>query len=198
MKLYKFRALETDKDFTRVKDIIENGFYCNDILGFNDMNEGVYINNPSNKKITLSEKQEYKICSFSGVRALKSELMWGHYANTGRGVVIEVDVENIHNIKEINYGSNENLNTIEEILTNKSKEWIYEDEYRYLSTDDLTNNKVKIGNICKIYFGTPYENLLNYQDVKEKHDNLKKYLAQKEKLKKFCIGKNIDCEDFKF
>ena len=111
----------------------------------------------------------------------------GHYANAGKGVVIEIDVENSHN-----------LTTLEEILTNKSKEWIYEDEYRYLSTATLVNNKVKIGKICKIYFGTPYERLTNYQDVKNQHKKLKKYLELKEKLKEFCVDKNINCEDFKF
>lgn len=198
MKLYKFRALGTDKDFKRVNDIIENGFYCNDILGFNDMNEGVYWKNSNNRNVNLLEKQQYKICSFSGVKALKSELMWGHYANTGRGIVIEIDVEHSYNIKEINYGDNNNLNTIEEILTNKSKEWIYEDEYRYLSTENLTDNKVKIGNICKIYFGTPYERLSNYKEIKSKHKDLRKYLRLKEKLKRFCGNKNICCEDFQF
>ena len=78
MKLYKFRALGNEElDLKRVQDIIENGFYCNDILGFNDMNEGVYTRNPNNADINLAKKLKYKICSFSGVKALKSELMWG-------------------------------------------------------------------------------------------------------------------------
>lgn len=198
MKLYKFRALGTCENLERIENIIENGFYCNDILGFNDMNEGVYTNNPQNININLSEKQKYKICSFSGVKALKSKLMWGHYANTGRGIVIEIDVDDNHNIKEVNYDNDDNLNTIEEILTNKSEEWIYEDEYRYLSTDDLVDNKVNIGHICKIYFGKPYENLSNYEEIKKKHKGLKKYLELKEKLEKFCVKNNIDYEDFKF
>jgi len=198
MTLYKFRGLQTEHDYNRVIDIIENGFYCNDILGFNDMNEGVYTNNTQNQGVTLSEKQQYKICSFSGVQALKSELMWGHYANTGRGIIIEVDIEDCRNIKQVKYDSNENLNSIEDILTNKSKEWAYEDEYRYLSTDQLDNNKVKIGQIIKIHFGTPYEKLLNYQEIKEKHENLKKYHQLRENLKDFCTEKNIEYQDFEF
>jgi len=195
MKLYKFRPLGIDKDLDRIKDIIENGFYCNDILGFNDMNEGVYTNNLNNKGVTLEEKQKYKICSFSGIKALNSELMWGHYANTGRGIIIEIDVE-CQNIKKIQYDNNDKLNTIEEILTNKSKEWIYEDEYRYLSKDNLIDNKVKIGKINKIYFGTPYENLLNYKEIIKKHEKLKDYLKLKENLKKICDENKIRCEDF--
>ncbi len=198
MTLYKFRGLENKQDYKRVIDIIKNGFYCNDILGFNDMNEGVYTNNLQNQGVTLSEKQKYKICSFSGINALKSELMWGHYANTGRGIIIEVDVNDCHNIKEIKYNNNNNLNSIDEILTNKSQEWSYEDEYRYLSTDELVKNKVKIGKITKIYFGTPYTNLLNYTEIKSKHKYLKKYLCIKQKLESFCIKQNIQFEDFEF
>jgi len=179
MTLYKFRGLQDEKDYKRVIDIIENGFYCNDILGFNDMNEGVYTNNLQNEGVDLSEKQKYKICSFSGINALKSELMWGHYANTGRGIIIEIDVENCHYIKEVSYDNNTDLNTIEDILTNKSLEWAYEDEYRYLSTYKLDDNKVKIGKITKIYFGTPYEKLKNYQDIKSKHIKLREYHQEK-------------------
>ncbi|WP_404316973.1 DUF2971 domain-containing protein [Malaciobacter canalis] len=198
MTLYKFRSLQNQKDYDRIIDIIENGFYCNDFLGFNDMNEGVYINNKDNTYITFSEKQKYKICSFSGVKALNSELMWGHYANTGRGVAIEINVEDSSNIREINYNTNDNLNTMEKILTNKSKEWVHEDEYRYLSTNNLPNNKVSIGTITKIYFGTPYEALTNYEKIRMKHDKLKEYYKFKDTLKKACITKDILCEDFKF
>jgi hypothetical protein len=198
MELYKFRGLQNVCDFKRVTDIIKNGFYCNGILGFNDMNEGVYINNPRNRDVNLSIKQKYKICSFSGKRALNSELMWGHYANTGRGIIIEVDVKDCSKIKQVKYGSNNNLNTIEEILTNKSEVWAHEDEYRYLSTDNLVGNKVKIGEITKIYFGTPYEKLSNYQEIKDNHIALKAYYSFKEDLKVVCNKNNINCEDFEF
>lgn len=198
MTLYKFRALQNSKDYNRIIDIIDNGFYCNDFLGFNDMNEGVYINNNKNTHITFSEKQKYKICSFSGVKALNSELMWGHYANTGRGVAIEINVANCSDIKEINYGTNDDLNTMEEILTNKSKEWDYEDEYRYLSTNDLEDNKINIGKIIKIYFGTPYEQLTNYEEIRQQHQSLQDYHKLKETLKNECSTKGISCEDFKF
>ncbi len=198
MTLYKFRSLQNKKDYCRIIDIIENGFYCNDFLGFNDMNEGVYVNNKNNAQITFSEKQKYKICSFSGVKALNSELMWGHYANTGRGVAIEINVEDCSNIKEVNYDTCDNLNTMEKILKNKSKEWDYEDEYRYLSTNDLANNKVKIGEITRIYFGTPYEELINYEEIRKNHNALKRYHKFRNILKKTCCTKGIFCEDFKF
>ncbi len=200
MKLYKFRTLQNIKDYERVIDIINNGFYCNDFLNFNDMNEGVYTVNEQNNHITLSDKQRYKICSFSGEKALNSELMWGHYTNAGKGVLIEIDIFEQYNsdIKKIIYRKNKNLNTLDKILMHKTKEWKYEDEYRYLSTNSLLDNKVKIGKIIKIYFGTPYKILLNYEEIKGQNKYLQDYLDFKQNLELFCTKQNIQFEDFKF
>ncbi len=197
MKIYKFRSLGDAKHLSRIKGIIENGFYCCDFLEFNDMNEGVFIINNSNVQIDVSDKQKYNICSFSGKNALNSQLMWGHYANAGMGIAIEVDIKDFSNIKKVNYdNSKENLDTIEEILTHKSLEWAYENEFRYLSKEDI--KKVHIGVITKIYFGTPYKNLINYEDIKQVHKKLKSYLELQDNLKKICNEHNIEFEDYKF
>ncbi len=200
MELYKFRPLGNCKHLKRIIDIINNGFYCCDFLNFNDMNEGVFRINDNNTEINLQEKITYKICSFSGKQALKSELMWGHYANAGMGVVIEIDVkdaEEINRIKRVTYeNSKDKLNNIEEILTRKSKEWKYENEFRYLYQDE--NNKVKIGKIKKIYFGTPYKKLSNYEEIEENHEKLRCYLNLKSILKNFCKEKGIGCQDYEF
>lgn len=193
MKLYKFRPLADCKDLERIEDIVSNGFYCCDFLNFNDMNEGVFSINSCNINIALSQKQEYKICSFSKKDALKSQLMWGHYANTGMGIVIEVEVNNSQYTKKVIYNNKHNeLNSIEEILTHKTTSWEYEHEFRYISKNG--NNKVFKDKITKIYFGTPYEQLVNYDSIKEQHKKLKKYLDLKKKLK-YII--KIDYEDFK-
>ncbi len=197
MKLYKFRPLEGTKHLSRIKNIIENGFYCCDFLEFNDMNEGVFIINDSNIHIDVSDKQKYKICSFSGEDSLNSQLMWGHYANTGRGIVIEVEIEDCPEIKQIQYSdSKENLNTLEDILTRKTIEWSYENEFRYLSEKDIT--EVNVGKITKILFGTPYKNLINYEDIKQVHEKLRIYLKLQDNLKKICNENNIEFEDYKF
>ncbi|MEA1919451.1 MAG: DUF2971 domain-containing protein [Campylobacterota bacterium] len=199
MQLYKFRPLGNEDHLKRIKDIIEKGFYCCDFLSFNDVNEGVFSVNSENIDISVEEKKKYKICSLSGKNALISLLMWGHYANAGMGVVIEVDVQDFSKIKQVRYSnSTDELNSIEEILTRKSKEWEYENEFRYLSNDNISCS-VKLGTITMIYFGTPYKQLLNYCDIKEKHEGLKRYLELKEKLENFCYENNdVPCKDFKF
>ncbi|SMN12292.1 hypothetical protein SPBRAN_508 [uncultured Candidatus Thioglobus sp.] len=198
MELYKFRPLGNCNDLKRIEDIITNGFYCCNFLKFNDMNEGVFSINQKNVNITLDQKEQYKICSFSGKNALNSQSMWGHYANAGMGVVIKVEVDNCTNIKNVIYSDNYNeLNSIEDILTHKTTEWKYEYEYRCIVKD--TNKcaiKREIGKITKIYFGTPYKPLKNCQDIEKKHIKLQKYLKLKEGLKN-CID-SISCEDYDF
>jgi hypothetical protein len=231
MKLYKFRALQNDTDFKRIICILEEGFYCNNFFNFNDMNEGVYRNNQLNKDITFEEKNNYNICSFSGEKALNNELMWGHYANAGKGIAIEIKMNtcmeiaknvlntdedefgdfsnsnekaihkrpNDKNLHRVIYKDNKNdLNTIEEILTHKSLIWEYEDEWRYLSNSN--ENPIQIGTIEKIYFGTPYEHLHNYNDIQSKNQNLQEYLKLKKKLIRLINKKysNIDIIDYSF
>ncbi|MFA7123640.1 MAG: hypothetical protein WC212_06355, partial [Candidatus Delongbacteria bacterium] len=79
----------------------------------------------------------------------------------------------------------------------KSKDWEYEKAFRYLSNDSKSD-KVEIAKISKIYFGTPYERLRNFDQIKENHKNLKKYHNLREKLKKYLDEKNIKYQDFKF
>ena len=161
------------------------------------MNEGVFSVSASNLEIGLSQKGEYKICSFSGMNALKSQLMWGHYANAGMGVAIELEVSNCSQIHEVVYNdSTENLNNVKAILTRKSLEWAHEEEFRYLSKNQ--KSKVKFGKISKIYFGTPYRALINYDEIEKNHEKLKEYLKQNDRLKAFSKKKRIETEDYGF
>ncbi|MDA3838576.1 MAG: DUF2971 domain-containing protein [Candidatus Delongbacteria bacterium] len=199
MKLFKFRPLGTCKQLERIEDIIENGFFCCNFLKFNDMNEGVFKITCKNSDDIFSQKQEYKICSFSGKDSLQNQLMWGHYANAGMGVVIEIDVDNCSKIKQVEYATTfpNDLDSVEEILTHKSKDWEYEKEFRYLSKDSISDN-VRIGKITKTYFGTPYEKLGNFSKIKENHENLKKYHKLRYNLKNYLDEMKIDYEDFEF
>ncbi len=202
-KLYKFRALQDGNDLERIKDIIDEGFYCTDFLNFNDMNEGVYVNNEKNVNIELSNKIGYKICSFSEEGALSSELMWGHYTNAGKGVAIEVRVKNFPDLHKVQYIDHKNdLDTIQDILTHKSTVWSYEKEWRYLKESNV--NPVNIGKITRIYFGTPYAILENYDEIKNNHKSLSRYLKLKKELELYCkdididIDIDIECEDYAF
>lgn len=208
MKLYKFRKLENCQDLERIESIVKNGFYCNDFFSFNDMNEGVYPHDENLEERIASDffqaKKKYKICSFSTEEAMKSELMWGHYANAGKGVVIEVDVDEKYQSKvyPVKYlPSREiltNFSDAKVVLTTKSRSWSYKKESRFLSNDNLENNTVKLGTISKIYFGIPFKSWTNYDDILKENKPLKKYLCYKEKLESYLASQNINFEDFDF
>ena len=98
---------------------------------------------------------KYKICSFSGDeekrKGFNNPAVWGHYANSFKGVAVEVK------IKDGNYGkyfqimdyndcdfilNNVNIDeikmddkVIKKILRYKKRAWEYEDEYRLLVTE---------------------------------------------------------------
>jgi hypothetical protein len=149
-------------------------------------------------------KEKYKICSFSTEEAMKSELMWGHYANAGKGVVIEVDINEkyLSNIYTVKYlPSREiltNFSDVKEVLTTKSESWSYEKEMRFLSNDNLENNTIKLGKISKIHCGTPFKNWTNYNDVLKENKSLRKYLCYKDELESYLSSQNINFEEFDF
>ncbi len=123
--------------------------------------------------------------------------MWGHYANGFKGVAIEVEVGNTEEIKPIKYVSKEDFNSnmrdAKEILTRKLKNWEHENEIRFLI--ESRNESHKIGQITKIYFGNPYGDLNNTNDVLKKSKKLRDYNKLKDKLKKICQKKNLAVSD---
>lgn len=197
MKLYKFRALSNCEDFCKIKDIIEEGkFWCSKFMDMNDPMEGVYKSNGEDEKqITeiYNGKQSYTICSFSGEEGFKKPIVWGYYANGFKGVAIEIEIEK-EKVVPINYEIREVDNTkIIDILTYKLKCWKHEDEYRFL--DEKAENKVKIGNIKKIYFGNPYNNVYNEEMIKKDNKKLQEYLFKKAELETLLRSKNIPFAD---
>jgi hypothetical protein len=176
---------------------MDDGFYCCDFFDFNDSNEGVFFVGSEFKNIKIEQKLEYRICSFSAEKALKSQLMWGHYASAGMGVTIEVDVTKNHpDFYRVKYdGKTSESEGIKNILTNKSREWRHEREWRYLSKESRRYLKHPIE---KVYFGTPYVNLANYDAIKHKHRKLQSYLEYSESLKNKLDEKSILYCMFKF
>lgn len=195
MKLYKFKPLLTCCNYDRVISIIRDGFYCCSFLDFNDVNEGVFPVTEQTYNVELSDKLEYRICSFAAEGALSRQLMWGHYAEAGMGVAIEINVDPAPPFEEVHYDPTNRHNSLREILTNKSAEWGYEKEWRYLSTSP---NEYLKRDITNIYFGTPYQRLTNYTEIQAKHHRLKEYLQRATALRAECEKRNIEHEDYKF
>lgn len=160
MPLYKYRSLENFKHFVDI--ILFNRIYAAPYFELNDPMEGIYFYNENsvNKAMVRKikgEKERLGICSFS--RTSLSALMWSHYANAHKGVVIELEVNpknTIHPIKyegpsyvehAMSHGSHQ---TAINILTHKSESWIYEEESRVF----VKKEKFLGVNITKVILGS--------------------------------------------
>jgi len=137
---YKYRSIQNFKYFVDI--ILKNRLYGAPYFNMNDPMEGHYIYNlkqTSNQIIRKikGEKDKLRIISLS--RKNDDTLMWAHYANGHRGVVIGVEIDqekydvreveylnNIFNLKDVIPGRE----TAKQILTKKHGAWSYEEENR--------------------------------------------------------------------
>lgn len=203
LKLYKFRPLFEDgsvenESFKRVKEILENKeFYCSKLWDQNDPMEGVYSYLPTGQngiqvEQVFSEKNKFRVCSFSGAAALQSPTIWGYYANGFKGVAIEIKVplpsSSIVPVSYLNqpheWGTHQvgssTDDQIKSIITSKLKAWKNEHEYRFLSKKDKPQQFV--GEITGVYFGDPYHGIENRSEVLEQSLSIKSYLENRKKL----------------
>lgn len=203
MKLYKFRALGNNCDLARVLNILDTGcFWGSTFFDLNDPMEGVFTLD-AGKNVTdlvtkiYKVKTEKKICSFS--KSYNNPLLWGYYANGFKGIAIEIETDSENpNIKQVKY--TESLQHIgdisgEDILTTKLKKWKHEKEYRFIKhqQSNIANNN-DIGKITAIYFGMPYQNVVNNKDIYMTSKKLKDYLKLIQTVADFvweCCNKDI-------
>lgn len=188
-------------DFERAKGIIENGeFHCSKLWNLNDPMEGVYkTTNVFNTNEVFNNKNEYVICSFSSKEALYNPLLWGYYTYGYKGIAIEIeyneriisdiDDEEIGDccIVKVNYVDDNveiNNNSVPKIISSKLKCWKHENEYRYLNKTGL-GNLFKIGKIKKVYFGNPYSNTVNKNQIKNASEKLKYYKKYEKDLREY-------------
>jgi hypothetical protein len=138
--LFKYRGI---KEFRYFVDIILNQrLYAAPYFDLNDPMEGQYLYNTGElnediNKLITGEKEKIRICSLS--RDGNNELMWTHYAEGHRGVVIGVEIipSSEQTLRPIIYDGLSTLNqrtlnsnSAIDILSHKLKVWEYEKEER--------------------------------------------------------------------
>ena len=169
--LYKYRSLQ---NFELVADIIKNNrLYAASYKNMNDPMEGFYYFDGKLdgfiKDQIYSEKSKLKICSLSIDN--NDPLMWGHYANGNKGVVLGVRI----NKSKIEIKYDENLPIFgnpqilnaKDILSYKTTPWSYEKEWRVFSDKEFIECKVD-----SVYFGikTSSENIDLLRCIIEKYN----------------------------
>lgn len=128
--LYKYRSVDNFKYFVDI--LINLRLYAGSYKFMNDPMEGLYLYDENGalnydiRNLLYEEKIAQKFCCLS--KDKDNFLMWSHYANGHRGVVIGVKIsEEDYIVKDIEYinGFSKidiyNTNTCREILSKKSK-----------------------------------------------------------------------------
>lgn len=140
MALYKFRSLQNLRRFLDI--LVNKRLYMAHYNEMNDPMEGAFLADPIHRD-RLEEvwegKRKQLICCFS--TDYRHTLLWSHYADSHQGCCIEVEVTSKLEPHNVNYSPNLPLvtNSIEDILTHKSKYWDYEEEVRYFKNEKLAN-----------------------------------------------------------
>ncbi len=156
--LYKYRSIENFKYLVDI--LVNNRFYAAQYTELNDPMEGHYyyrtgsLNEDIRQKLA-NEKGILRLCSLSEDE--NNQLMWSHYADGCKGLVIGVEIDELkYDVKNVVYGDlpflerqDYNHMSAQSILTNKMQIWEYEREIRVFT------NKGKFirVNIKKIFFG---------------------------------------------
>lgn len=156
MLLFKYRS---SREFNYLVDIVlRDRLYAASYLTLNDPLEGHYThdgNIENRKKVELlkGEKKKLRICSLS--ETSEDALMWAHYADGSRGMVIEVDIlrcSTQHEVKPISYkdkipdldlSKSVDPESVRDVLSHKLSAWAYEKEHRVFTNDDYVNVKIK-------------------------------------------------------
>lgn len=139
--LYKYRSFSS---FLHLADILlKNRLYAAPYSDLNDPMEGFYLHSRKGKidedmqRAISGAKEQLRICSLS--RLSGNPLMWSHYADGHRGVVIGVEVTDKDcEVRDVTYSerppkiglSNYNPNTPRDVLSTKLDAWGYEEEVR--------------------------------------------------------------------
>ena len=174
---YKFRDL---RNYKYLLDIFLNQrLYSGSFTNLNDNDEGKFFYNVSTEikrlKLNPTKEKHLSICSFS--KNYKNHLMWSHYADGYRGIVIGFQIDQSkYLIDKVNYDGLANFENLprgfdqeKSVFVNKRKDWSYEEEYRIITEkQDFINIKIK-----EIVFGvqTPEEDKVIIMKLIELVDN---------------------------
>lgn len=138
--LFKYRALEPFRYL--VDTLLKRRLYAAPYSDLNDPMEGRYVALPSGaidediQRLIKGNKEKIRICSLS--RSPDIELMWAHYANGNRGLVLEVGIDAAqYDLRRVDYTGPAQISvnmlnptTAQDILSRKLEAWEYEKEER--------------------------------------------------------------------
>ena len=156
---YKYRSLENNGFYQCMDILVNKRMFASRYLDFNDPMEGFYLD-PEGR---LSDEIHYKLQEeMKAIRILSlskrkdSTLMWSHYADSHKGIVIGIETyENIDTLPvlyEDHIALTEgdiSYDTCKQLLCRKLSPWSYEEEVRIFTYKNYVPIKIK-----EIIYGT--------------------------------------------
>ena len=166
---FKYKSLEGDSFKYFVKMLVEGKMYASPFKKLNDPMEGAYLADEELRDYLRPQKKEEKRI-ISLIEKKPGEipynmLMWSHYSDEHRGCCIEFHFKNDEDeklVRPVNYVKDiksNDVNSVEAILSRKFMDWKYEQEVRYLGSEELIPIKID-----RIYLGMRIDDLYNEND----------------------------------
>ncbi|QNI04779.1 DUF2971 domain-containing protein [Halomonas sp. SH5A2] len=139
--LYKYRGIRDFRFFTDI--ILKSRLYAAPYFDLNDPMEGKYLYSQGGgsldedmRRLLKGEKEKLRICALS--RDPNNELMWSHYSEGHRGVVVGVEIDHReYEVRPIEYDglhrvglNNFHNGAAIDVLSHKLDVWKYEAEER--------------------------------------------------------------------
>jgi hypothetical protein len=137
----------------------------------NDPNEGVAVidiknqyRGWANQLEERNRRQKIRICAFTETH--KNSVVWSHYADEHRGICIEFDSDKVDTknglLRQVNYSNT--VPTLEHnsesdertAFLNKTKEWAYEKEWRFIAKDALAYLQFSDTAITRVLLGARF------------------------------------------
>ena len=161
MKLYKYKSLA---NLWHTLDVVLNQrLYCAHWSELNDPLEGryqIYLGEESSKLKSIMTTRIEKARDTNRVASLSADptnfLMWSHYSDGHRGIVIEVEVPDDHeDLTKVMYTPfssvfSDKLQTKEDmrhLFNGKGEEWAYEQEYRIITEESFYQLPEPVGRV---------------------------------------------------
>lgn len=155
---YKYRSLKDFKFFVDI--IVNNRLYAATYTELNDPMEGRYTSSAGVierriKDDIKAKKQTTRICSLSA--DCSDGLLWAHYADGHKGVVLGITIDKEFIPKKVKYNGLAAIEipcpdnfkeSLEIIFTHKEQAWAYEQEFRVLTDKHFVDISIE-----KIIFG---------------------------------------------
>jgi len=193
--LYKYKAINSDKDLNRLIEIIAgHHIYFPNLTKLNDPMEASavryylavagsgYVHEAGKKHpIVLGHQEQFRILSFTAMP--DSTQMWAHYANEYKGYCLAFSTKNtfdtvepvIYSSLKFDYEapspSEEFEHVIRESFLFKNTDWAYENEWRYIKKEDNDSIAFNSDELMGIIIGEKMDGEYQKQIIELCNDN---------------------------